>query len=280
MEATGLLLLKLSEALRRENMVRASGKLGGVAGVLAGVHICGKETGGQGRRAARPGASSLSAAARGAPAPPAEPRLREGHGGTCGTSPHGPGPLLSGGTGQPPDDAPHPFPSVHSHAAAAGEGCAAAPLLCQLLGASCRQRLFRALKINPVVRAPVRGPGQDPAAPPGATRGLQLSGSAGTRLSPCLPGARAHCGHAGRLLCTLQIPNCPGESNEATAASKSLRHICPGRLRAAEAQELMEQSLGSAGRAEAGSSLVSARPCARTPHVRSSSWRGGRALTI
>lgn len=46
-EATGLLLLKLSEAFRRENMVRASGKLGGVAGVLAGVHICGKETGGQ-----------------------------------------------------------------------------------------------------------------------------------------------------------------------------------------------------------------------------------------
>lgn len=31
---------KLSEALSRENMVRASGKLGGVAGVLAGVHIC------------------------------------------------------------------------------------------------------------------------------------------------------------------------------------------------------------------------------------------------
>ncbi|KFP07914.1 hypothetical protein N300_06818, partial [Calypte anna] len=47
MEATGLLLLKLSEALRRENMVRASGKLGGVAGVLAGVHICGRETRGQ-----------------------------------------------------------------------------------------------------------------------------------------------------------------------------------------------------------------------------------------
>lgn len=35
----GLLLLKLSDALRRENMVRASGKLGGVAGVFAGVHI-------------------------------------------------------------------------------------------------------------------------------------------------------------------------------------------------------------------------------------------------
>lgn len=32
---------KLSEALSLENMVRASGKLGGVAGVLAGVHICG-----------------------------------------------------------------------------------------------------------------------------------------------------------------------------------------------------------------------------------------------
>lgn len=94
MEATGLLLLKLSEALRRENMVRASGKLGGVAGVLAGVHICGKETGGQGRRAARHGASALSAAA---PVPPAEPQLREGHGGTWGTSPHGPSPLLAGG---------------------------------------------------------------------------------------------------------------------------------------------------------------------------------------
>lgn len=33
------LLPKLSEALRRENIVSASGKLGGVAGVLAGVHI-------------------------------------------------------------------------------------------------------------------------------------------------------------------------------------------------------------------------------------------------
>lgn len=38
-EAMGLLLPKLSEALRRENMARASGKLGGVAGVFAGVHI-------------------------------------------------------------------------------------------------------------------------------------------------------------------------------------------------------------------------------------------------
>lgn len=40
--AMGLLplpLLKLSEALSLENMVSASGKLGGVAGVLAGVHI-------------------------------------------------------------------------------------------------------------------------------------------------------------------------------------------------------------------------------------------------
>lgn len=33
------LLLKLSDAFSRENMVSASGKLGGVAGVLAGVHI-------------------------------------------------------------------------------------------------------------------------------------------------------------------------------------------------------------------------------------------------
>lgn len=40
-------LWKLSEALRRENMVRASGKLGGVAGVLAGVHICGGESRGE-----------------------------------------------------------------------------------------------------------------------------------------------------------------------------------------------------------------------------------------
>lgn len=32
-------LLKLSDAFSRENMVNASGKLGGVAGVLAGVHI-------------------------------------------------------------------------------------------------------------------------------------------------------------------------------------------------------------------------------------------------
>lgn len=40
MEPRGLpALLKLSEAFRRENMVRASGKLGGVAGVFAGVHI-------------------------------------------------------------------------------------------------------------------------------------------------------------------------------------------------------------------------------------------------
>lgn len=31
--------LKLSDALSLENMVNASGKLGGVAGVLAGVHI-------------------------------------------------------------------------------------------------------------------------------------------------------------------------------------------------------------------------------------------------
>lgn len=75
MEATGLLLLKLSEALRRENMVRASGKLGGVAGVLAGVHICGKEIWDQGsphllpptRRGTRP--LCPPAVAHGAPRP-------------------------------------------------------------------------------------------------------------------------------------------------------------------------------------------------------------------
>lgn len=41
MAAMGLppLLLKLSDAFSLENMVNASGKLGGVAGVLAGVHI-------------------------------------------------------------------------------------------------------------------------------------------------------------------------------------------------------------------------------------------------
>lgn len=36
-------LLKLSDALSLENMVNASGKLGGVAGVFAGVHICRKQ---------------------------------------------------------------------------------------------------------------------------------------------------------------------------------------------------------------------------------------------
>lgn len=36
-------LLKLSEAFSRENIVNASGKLGGVAGVLAGVHIWDEE---------------------------------------------------------------------------------------------------------------------------------------------------------------------------------------------------------------------------------------------
>lgn len=70
MEATGLLLLKLSEALRRENMVRASGKLGGVAGVLAGVHICGKETRGQ---AGRGGVSPPSASHQGPAQDPSVP---------------------------------------------------------------------------------------------------------------------------------------------------------------------------------------------------------------
>lgn len=41
MEVMGLLLLcRLSEVRSLENMASASGKLGGVAGVLLGVHIC------------------------------------------------------------------------------------------------------------------------------------------------------------------------------------------------------------------------------------------------
>lgn len=43
MEVMGLLLLwRFSEVRSLENMARASGKLGGVAGVLLGVHICGE----------------------------------------------------------------------------------------------------------------------------------------------------------------------------------------------------------------------------------------------
>lgn len=47
--------------------------------------------------------------------------------------------------------------------------------------------------------------------------------------------------------CTLQIPNCPRESNEATAASKSLRHSCPSRLRATGAQQLRDRVWGQMG---------------------------------
>lgn len=39
MELPPLPLLKLSDAFSLENMVNASGKFGGVAGVFAGVHI-------------------------------------------------------------------------------------------------------------------------------------------------------------------------------------------------------------------------------------------------
>lgn len=42
----------------------------------------------------------------------------------------------------------------------------------------------------------------------------------------------------------LQIPSCPRESNKATAASKSLRHICPSRLQAAGPQELRDRVWG------------------------------------
>lgn len=38
-----LLFCRLSEARSLENMASASGKLGGVAGVLLGVHICGEK---------------------------------------------------------------------------------------------------------------------------------------------------------------------------------------------------------------------------------------------
>lgn len=40
-----LALCRPSEARSLENMARASGKLGGVAGVLLGVHICRERTG-------------------------------------------------------------------------------------------------------------------------------------------------------------------------------------------------------------------------------------------
>lgn len=50
-------LVKLSEALSLENIVNASGKLGGVAGVFAGVHICGGvgKEGGEGERPSQVG---------------------------------------------------------------------------------------------------------------------------------------------------------------------------------------------------------------------------------
>lgn len=78
--------------------------------------------------------------------------------------------------------------------------------------------------------------------PTGATLGLQLS--VGTRLNSHPPGDWAHCSPSGHLLCMLQIPNCPRESNKARAASKSLRHICPSRLQAAGARELRERVWG------------------------------------
>lgn len=106
-----------------------------------------------------------------------------------------------------------------------------------------------------MVRAPGRGPRQDPRCPAksgtpsvpqltGATLGLQLSGSVGTRLSSHPPGDWAHSSPAGHLLCMLQIPNCPRESNKAAADSKSLRYICPSRLWAARAWELRDQVWG------------------------------------
>lgn len=49
--------------------------------------------------------------------------------------------------------------------------------------------------------------------------------------------------------CMLQIPNCPVQSNKDTAASKSLRYICPGRLQVAEARKLKGQNLRLLGQA-------------------------------
>lgn len=78
------------------------------------------------------------------------------------------------------------------------------------------------LKAHIVVGTPGRGPRQDPLCPgklgtpsvpqpTGATLGLQLSGSVGTRLrlSSHPPGDWARFSPAGHLLCMLQIPNCP-----------------------------------------------------------------------
>lgn len=66
MEVMGLLLLcRLSEVRSLENMASASGKLGGVAGVLLGVHIC---------RAQENGAVSSATGASGGPNPPTAPR--------------------------------------------------------------------------------------------------------------------------------------------------------------------------------------------------------------
>lgn len=86
--------------------------------------------------------------------------------------------------------------------------------------------------------------------PAGATLGLQLSGSAGARLRL---GSHPH-GRLGTLgpcqapALHAPSPNCPRESDEATAASKSLRRICPGRLKGAGTRELKGPSLGTAGR--------------------------------
>lgn len=128
-----------------------------------------------------------------------------------------------------------------------------------------KQQLFKTLKTNAVVRAPVRGPREDPVVPG------QVGDPLYSTASWCHPGraafwlsgrkAQAQLPPRGRVsalrpcralalhtYCTLQIPNCPRESNEATAASKSLRHICPGRLWVARARKLKGPSLGTAGR--------------------------------
>lgn len=78
--------------------------------------------------------------------------------------------------------------------------------------------------------------------------GLQAPGSAPAP-QPLPMAAQPRQAFVLQAYCMLQIPICPAESNEATAVSKSLRHICPGRLQVAEARELKGQNLRLLGQA-------------------------------
>lgn len=124
-----------------------------------------------------------------------------------------------------------------------------------------RTAVFKALKPDAATAAPAKGPEgtplrpllcpaksgtSSPPHPTGATPGLQLSGHS-AQLSSHPMGDRERSGPAGHPLCTLQIPTGPRESNEATAASKSLGHICPSRLRAAGARGFRARVWGELG---------------------------------